>query len=786
MSRLNLYFRGLALILLVLSAPLHAQKRMSLIQNIINQVNIDSLVFFVKELSGNVPTTIGGTPYTIVSRHKNNSANDKAGEYIKQKLESYGIPTSIIAWSSTGKNVIGIKQGTRYPNQKFMICAHFDDMPSGSLAPGADDNASGTAAVIEAARVLSQYTFPYTIIFALWDEEEQGLVGSANYANQLTANDSLLGVINLDMIAWDSNNDNKMNIHVRNIANSPALSSKMLEVNSMYGIGIVPVIKTPGITASDHASFWNKNISAVLLIEDDDNDFNAYYHTTNDIVSRFNNTIYHKAAKISIATLATYALDLNMRIQHTPMASTVNGGNITLNATVQTGLGIGTGSGAPRLWYRVNTGSGFSSFTDVVGQPTGTPGLYNFTIQNISLGSAVQYYIAAQDSAASIVATSPEGGSGFNPPGHTPPVSLHQFYVAPTVTLMSDTANVITDWSKTANWNVTTGKYVSAPYSFTESPAGNYLANENCYLMYNQSIDLTTVLGAELEFDAQWNIENNYDYGMFQVSTDNGATWIALAGQYTNPGTGSFQPNGQPLYDAVQSSWVRERIDLSAYTGKVIKIRFYFRSDASLQYDGWYIDNIMLKSYTIVPVELVSFTAIVTPDNSVLVEWSTASEINNKGFEVEKSLDGNHWITIAFIAGHGTTSSSHNYSYTEKNPATGLNHYRLKQIDYDGSMKIYDAIVVNVKPAFSFELSQNYPNPFNPVTKINYTLPQSGYVKLAVYNMLGERVSVLENSYREAGNHTVEFQAYTLPGGMYIYVLETGEYKAIKKLVLLK
>ncbi len=142
------------------------------IQSIINQTNLDSLIFFVEELSGEVQTIIGGTPYTIVSRNKYQSSNDKAADYIEQKLEYYGLDVYNQSFSSSGRNVYGVLTGTEFPNQIWMICAHYDDMPSGSVAPGADDNASGTAAVLEAARIFSQESFPYTIIFALWDEEE--------------------------------------------------------------------------------------------------------------------------------------------------------------------------------------------------------------------------------------------------------------------------------------------------------------------------------------------------------------------------------------------------------------------------------------------------------------------------------------------------------------------------------------------------------------------------------------------------------------------------------------
>jgi hypothetical protein len=295
------------LLLFAAQSILHSQS--PTVQAIIDQTNIDSLVYFVKELSGEVQTIIGGSPYTIVSRHKNQPSNDKAADYIKQKLNSYGLVTYDQWFSGTGRNVYGVQLGTVYPNKEYIICAHYDDQPSGTTAPGADDNASGTAAVIEAARIFTQYNSKYTIIYALWDEEEQGLVGSAYYAQQAAiAGDSIMGVINMDMISWDSDNDNVGEIHVRPIANSLSLKDKMVEVNTTYNIGVIPSICNPGTTASDQASFWNNGYGAILLIEEYyGGDFNLYYHTTDDLLIHFNQPYYHKMSRLTLGTVATLA-----------------------------------------------------------------------------------------------------------------------------------------------------------------------------------------------------------------------------------------------------------------------------------------------------------------------------------------------------------------------------------------------------------------------------------------------------------------------------------------------
>ena len=757
-----------------------------IVQQIINSVNQDSLIFFVRELSGNIPTIINGTSQTILSRHKNQPGNALAETYIKQKLQSYGLATTIQTFSTTGKNVYAVQPGTEFPNKKYIICAHFDDMPSGTtLAPGADDNGSGTAAVIEAARIFSQYSFPFTIVYALWDEEEQGLVGSAYYATQAAnAGDSILGVINLDMIAYDGNNDGNADVHTSSIANTNALKDKMLEVNLVYGINL-DLDVVPAQPYSDHQSFLNKGYSAILLIEDD-NDFHPQYHTVNDNLSYYNQPYFVKNSKLALGTLASFVLNLNLDISHTPIASMTTSQQIITTAFVSSGLQIGTGSLAPRLYYRTKSSGGtFGNFIEVVGIPTESAN-YTFSIPALPLGTVCQYYIAAQDANSSIVKTLPMGGGGFNPPGSTPPSSFYQFFVAPLTLAMYDEANNITNWTSTSGWNIATNKYVSAPSSFTDSPSGNYLANVTSSLKYNNQIGLTNVLGAVLEFDTQWDIETDWDYGQIQLSTNNGSTWISLTGQYTNPGTGSFQPNGQPLYDGTQTNWVHESIDISNYAEQQISLRFYFRSDGSIQRDGWYVDNVKVSVYSgIIPVELVSFTSSII-NNTISLNWITATELNNSGFDVEKSIDNINWDKIGFVSGNGTSSEVHNYSFIDQSPIAGSSRYRLKQIDFDGSFEYSNIVEVVFGTVSQFVLEQNYPNPFNPTTKINFSIKEKGNVELKVFDLLGSEIATLVNEEKTPGNHEVLFDASNLSSGVYLYTIKSGSFVQSRKMMLMK
>jgi hypothetical protein len=277
------------------------------VQDIINQVNLDSLAEFVGELSGEVSIYVNGQPVTIYSRHTDYPGNELAAGYISQKLESYGLTPEYLTYSADGKDVFAVQPGTDYPDQKYIICAHYDSMPDSSVAPGADDNASGTAAVLEAARILTQYTTKYTIIYAFWDEEEQGVLGSAAWANYAFDHQWIIpGVINIDMIGWDSDNDGKFWVNTRDIGSSVMVADKIVEINQLYQLGLDPQVLNPG-SGSDNLPFWYYGYSAVGVEELYGIDWNDYYHTTEDKLDKFNLPFFHGCAKIVIGTLASLA-----------------------------------------------------------------------------------------------------------------------------------------------------------------------------------------------------------------------------------------------------------------------------------------------------------------------------------------------------------------------------------------------------------------------------------------------------------------------------------------------
>jgi len=186
-----------------------------------------------------------------------------------------------------------------------------------------------------------------------------------------------------------------------------------------------------------------------------------------------------------------------------------------------------------------------------------------------------------------------------------------------------------------------------------------------------------------------------------------------------------------------------------------------------------------------VPVELVSFTATASGKN-VLLQWATATELNNSGFEVERRASDTNYETIGFVAGSGTTTEQRSYLFNDAKVSDGKYFYRLKQIDFNGQFSFSYEVEAEVNSPAVYALEQNYPNPFNPSTTINYSIAEAGIVKIAVYNLLGQEVALIVNEFKEAGAHAVTFNASQLTSGAYFYTIETPQFKQTRKMLLAK
>ncbi len=291
-----------------------------------------------------------------------------------------------------------------------------------------------------------------------------------------------------------------------------------------------------------------------------------------------------------------------------------------------------------------------------------------------------------------------------------------------------------------------------------------------------------------------------------KVAKWNGSAWSGLGTNISIDGRiNSLTVNGSDLYAGGQftsiggvtmnrlakwdgTSWttfgtgVNNHINSIAVFGTDLYMGGYFTTANGIisnYFAQWHDD--------LLPVELSSFTSSVNA-NKVKLNWSTVMEENNSGFDVERKLSNeNNWNKISFINGNGTSNIVHNYSYQDKNLLSGKYNYRLKQVDFNGNYKYYDlSSEVIIGTPNRFRLNQNYPNPFNPTTKINFELPNSGFITLSIFDISGREVKQLVNETKPAGYYSVVFDAKGLSSGAYFYKLTGDNFSDTKKMVLVK
>ncbi len=194
------------------------------------------------------------------------------------------------------------------------------------------------------------------------------------------------------------------------------------------------------------------------------------------------------------------------------------------------------------------------------------------------------------------------------------------------------------------------------------------------------------------------------------------------------------------------------------------------------------------------PVELTTFTATLTSSATVMLNWQTATEVNNYGFSVERKseVENREWQEVGFVDGHGNSNSPKEYSFIDTSPLSGAVSYRLKQVDIDGTFEYSDVVTVELDSPKQFKFSQNYPNPFNPTTMISYTLPTDSKVKIEIFNTLGQSVAVLVNDNKTAGYYESSWDASNLPSGIYLISIRAegldskSNFSQVKKALLLK
>jgi len=324
---------------------------------------------------------------------------------------------------------------------------------------------------------------------------------------------------------------------------------------------------------------------------------------------------------------------------------------------------------------------------------------------------------------------------------------------------------------KIENWSTDGSQLIDITFDRIEIDSSYYrkYANEEDLLLFNFSwpdnfiysytIDTNCVglMGIARFFGQIWGVESNLfglTFGSWCIGMPD--TGWALSGYYLANSFGS----------------------INAYDGYLV---------------GAKINGITYGTLHPLPVELLSFSSSVI-NNDITLNWTTATETNNSGFQIERRETKNErseeWKTITFVNGNGTKTEPQTYFYKDEKLSAGNYQYRLKQIDFNGTFEYSNIVEAEILPPAKFSLEQNYPNPFNPSTNIQYAIASKQFVSLKIFDLLGREIVALVNEEQPAGNYTIEFKPESsiknLVSGAYLYQLKAGEFIQTRKMILLK
>ncbi len=285
------------------------------------------------------------------------------------------------------------------------------------------------------------------------------------------------------------------------------------------------------------------------------------------------------------------------------------------------------------------------------------------------------------------------------------------------------------------------------------------------------------------------------------TDVDDGAQKVVYLGAYNDYGSGHFSGKMDEFRlwnEARTQAQIQNNKDTELNGNETNLLIYYDFNDGSGNTtvadraggdDDGTLNNMEATDWTTenapLPVELTTFTAAYNGE-AVTLNWETATEVNNYGFEIERKPESGDWSKIAFVEGHGNSNSPKYYTFTDREIPKGVIKYRLKQIDIDGTFEYSDVVEITITVPQKYSLEANYPNPFNPTTNIRLSLPEAGFVKLEVFDILGKEVKSLISKNMEAGVYNINFNATNLKSGIYVYKLQTDNFVQVRKMMLLK
>jgi PKD repeat protein len=760
-----------------------------LIQAMIDQVTQEHLYQYVREFAGELQVWVDGAWYTITTRNTNSGTPIlKAAHYLGERYAAQGLDVEYHVWNNTNNpNVIGQYTGLVNPDDIYIIGGHLDDVNG---TPGADDNASGPIAGLVAAEIMTQFQWGCTLRFVGWTGEEQGLLGSDAYAHRAQQNgENILGYLNLDMIAWNTNGS-PPEIYLAYNASMPstlALAQLFDDVVDAYNIDLIPQLGTSLSGGSDHSSFWDHGYTSILGIEGYD-DFNPYYHGPGDTPAHIDQVYFTNYVKASLATFAHMSgclipSGIGALDGHVTAASggaPIEGAQVTAQDSAGHAFNMLTdGSGyytktllsdtytvtAAAYGYEPATVSGVVVTTDTVTtldiHMTALPehtvsGYVRDAGTNAPLAATVEFLDAPVPSVTTDPATGfysiavAEGtwtmqATAAQHVAQTATVNVsgdvqQDFYLSPICDVFADDVeNGNLGWTAQSPWAITTEASHSPTHSWTDSPGGDYTSNRNISLT-SPVWDLSDYTGTTLGFWHIYDTEPGYDFCTVEYSINGGSTWTVAA---------SYDGYGQ-------TTWMQEEIPLPGLDGQVnARIRFHFTSDVSLVADGWHVDDIVLTGGGPACVPAVAPTAEFTSNSPVIVGEPMAFTNQTTGTQPMEYL----WD---FGDGIGTsTETDPSYVYA----ATGSYTVTLVATNSLGSDMVEHAVVVLPSPCEAVTDAGFSWAPEQPLTgqEVVFTGVASGTAPIAFDWAFGDGTTghgeVVTHTYAVSDTYTVVLTA---------------------------
>ena len=615
---------------------LYGARSLTTLQSLAAAVNIDQMMMDLNAIATDIQT-----------RYYNTTGMQAATQYVLDRFSEYGLDNAYFdsfAYNGyTIRNVIGVKTGTLYPSQIYLICGHLDStsQQAQTLAPGAEDNGSGSVGVLEAARLLGPLPTDATLYFVCFTAEEQGLIGSEHLAQIADQqNWDLRGVLNMDMVGYDL--PGPPDIWIEGFPGNPgsvALLDLLEDVANTYTDMTVYRYPDDGF-GSDHVPFNDHGFPASLSI-DYDWDSYACYHRTCDVVGNIVQNQFRRmvvTVTIAGAELAGLSSDLGSVEGIADRTDSADDSGILIEV-VGTGYTPATsGPGGvftlpdllPGGYTLRASAQGYETVEEPVTIVDGEVTRVRIPLDPVEC-SVVRGSVSLQgggDPGGALVFAEGQSPVGVadatgaydlepiypglvvlsaNYPGQMPVAKAIDvpsgqvltgvdFLLKPVWTFEESAeglaANLGWQWGSDALTGAHSGTNV-----WGTKLGGNY---ENCsdYRLDFPPLDLRFYEAARLHFWQWYKTQATYDGGNIQVSTDRGVTWTVVTpvGGYSGQLRGSCNPlAGQPGYGGTQTTWTEAVVDLGAYVGRSIRVRFWFGSDGSVRDRGWYVDDVSLE-----------------------------------------------------------------------------------------------------------------------------------------------------------------------------------------------